>query len=173
MMWRRRKSIVNPKQQAWFGLEMVVIAIAFNVLCAFLLFIPPMSDLFGGSEGSAELLTSLTDVVLLKWPLIVLALAVMWAFGVLMSNRLAGPLIGLERVFRSWMAGDRSARAHFRKYDYLLSVQSTINALLDQQEGLLKQAGEIASGIEQMSADPALKQKAAELKALLAPKSNP
>ncbi|MFH1018977.1 MAG: methyl-accepting chemotaxis protein [Pseudomonadota bacterium] len=172
MMWRRRKSIVNPRQQMWFGLEVVVIAIAFNVLCGFLLFIPPMSDLWGDPGQTARVYRSLTEVVLLKWPLVMLALLVMWAFGVLMSNRLAGPLIGLERVLRAWRAGDRTARVRFRKYDYLLPVKDSLNATLDQQEALLKQAGELADGIEKASSDPAVRAKVTELKSLLGPKAN-
>ena len=40
MKWRRRKSVVNFRQQIWFSLELVAVAFGFVIICAFFLFIP-------------------------------------------------------------------------------------------------------------------------------------
>src|SRR6266481_6242321 len=97
MVWRRRKSVVNLRQQLWFALELTAVAIGFNFLCAFFLFVPPFSDLIGG-ETPEWLLTELQKMIFLKWPMIMIALLVLVVIGVLMSHRMWGPLYGLERV---------------------------------------------------------------------------
>jgi hypothetical protein len=133
MFWRRRKSVVNIRQQVWFGLELVVVAIGFVILCAFLLFIFPLGNWFGG-EVDPALLEQLMKLVFVKWPLIMLALGVLFVMGVLMSHRLAGPLFGLEKTISAWREGDRTSRVRFRKYDYLISVMKPLNDFFDDEQ---------------------------------------
>ena len=91
MVWRRRKSVVNPRQQIWFGLEVVFAAFGFVILCAYLLFVPPMSDWFGGDETGGRLFDEVIRFLLIKWPMICVAGVVLFVIGVLMAHRLAGP----------------------------------------------------------------------------------
>lgn len=163
MAWRRRKSIVNPKQQIWFGLETVMISIGFAVLCAFFLFIPPMSDLLGHDDSAAQILDAITKIVLLKWPLVMLAIVVIFIVGMLMGHRVSGPLLGLEKVITAWNRGDRKARVHFRKYDYIMSSMPFINSLLDFEERKLLEIEGLAKSIESGSNIEQMKQQARQI----------
>ena len=167
MVWRRRKSFVKPRQQIWFGLELVVVAIGFIILAAFLLFVPPMSELMGDTESNARVLEDLIKIVLLEWPLVTVAMLVLFIIGLLMSHRLAGPLFGLEKVIADWSRGDRTARVRFRKYDYLLSLKEPLNSFFDQEEQLLKQVEGVAQEIATHSTDESARKKAGELLSLI------
>ncbi len=148
MRWRRRKSIVNHRQQIWFGLEVLVIGLGFILLCAFLLFIPPMSDLFVTDIPSDQMFELIGTFVLQKWLMMLVAMGILFLMGMLMAHRFAGPLIGLDKVLRTWMAGDWSARVNFRKYDYILPAKEVINEFLSKEEERLKRIEELAKLIE-------------------------
>ncbi|MFH1262607.1 MAG: methyl-accepting chemotaxis protein [Pseudomonadota bacterium] len=157
---------MNPRQQIWFGLEVVFVAIGFIILCAFLLFVPPMSDWFG-EESAPWLLDELNRTILIKWPLMFVAMIVLFIIGVLMAHRLAGPMQGLSNVLSAWMEGDRSARVRFRKYDYLLPMREPLNHFLETEENVVTQAQELARSVIAGNDSTGAKPKAEELLALL------
>jgi methyl-accepting chemotaxis protein len=146
MIWRRRKSIVDVRQQVWFGLEMVFVGLGFIILSAFLIFIPPMSDWFGETTPD-WLLAEMSRAIFVKWPMIVVALAVLFVVGVLMAHRLAGPMKGLYGVLSSWLGGDRKARVRFRRYDYLLPMKEPLNEFLESQQRIVDGAEDLATSV--------------------------
>jgi methyl-accepting chemotaxis protein len=79
--------------------------------------------------------------------------------GILLGHRIWGPLYQLDRVLGSWTNGDRKARVRFRKYDYLLPVERSLNEFLDLQQSLLdgveKRAKEIEEDLKAGHADQA------------------
>ncbi|MCB0307974.1 MAG: methyl-accepting chemotaxis protein [Bdellovibrionales bacterium] len=158
MIWRRRKSLVNPKQQIWFGLELVVVAIGFNLICFFFLFLSPISDLFGPSND--ELLTALLNTIYLKWPLVIISMIVLLLIGILMSHRLYGPLYGIHSVLDKWLTGDKSARLRIRKFDYLLPLMKPFNAVLDKLEKEQQKASDLAKAAIKQNTGSDLEQKA-------------
>lgn len=167
MIWRRRKSVVNPRQQIWFGLEVVFVAVGFVILCGFLLFIPPMSHWLGGDESGGWLFEELNRVVLMKWPMVFLALIVLFVIGVLMAHRLAGPMRGFAGVLSAWRKGDRKARVRFRRYDYLLPMMEPLNTFLETQEKISDQAQDLAQSVVSGACSADLKKKAENLLGLL------
>lgn len=148
MRWRRKQSVTNPRQQIWFGLEVVAIALGFVLLCAFVLFIPPMSDLIATDTPSEQVLEVFITFVLQKWIMVLLAMLILFVMGVLMAHRLYGPLFGLDKALRSWMAGDRKARVYFRKYDFLLPAKEVMNQFLSKEEDRLKRIEEVATAMK-------------------------
>jgi methyl-accepting chemotaxis protein len=167
MIWRRRKSVVDPKQQIWFGLEIVFVAVGFIILCAFLLFVPPMSDWLGGDQTGGMLFDDLNRFLLIKWPMICVAAVVLFVIGVLMAHRLSGPMKGLGAVLSAWASGDRKARVHFRRYDYILPMMEPLNAFLDGQEQMAAQASDLAQSVVRGANAAETKKKAEDLIALL------
>ncbi|HLG20429.1 MAG TPA: hypothetical protein VI895_11525 [Bdellovibrionota bacterium] len=163
MMWRRRKSVVNFRQQVWFALELVAVTLGFVMLCAFFLFVPPLSYLFEGEESTAWVLDALLRVVFMKWPVVMAALAVWFGIGLLMSHRLSGPLYGLDRTLLSWKKGDRSARVRFRKYDYLLPAKDSLNSFFDRQENLFLEVQAVLESIEKSGAGEANRKSVSDL----------
>jgi methyl-accepting chemotaxis protein len=166
MVWRRRQSIVDLRQQVWFGLELVFLGLGFIFLSAFLIFIPPMSDWFG--ETTADwLLAEMARAVFVKWPMVLVAFAVLFVVGVLMAHRLAGPMKGLNGVLSAWMRGDRKSRVRFRRYDYLLPMMSPLNTFLESQEKILGGAEDLAQSVVTGGDSSASKKKAEALLELL------
>jgi hypothetical protein len=169
MIWRRRRSVVSPRQQIWFGLEVVFATLGFIILCAFLLFVPPMSDWFGGEGVSPWLFDELNRFIFAKWPMVCVALVVLFVIGVVMAHRLSGPMLGLRKVISAWLNGDRKARVYFRKYDYLLPLKGPINLFLDRQEEILNRAQGLAEGVRTGLPADELKQKAEDLLTAMKP----
>jgi methyl-accepting chemotaxis protein len=165
--WRRRKSVVNMKQQLWFALELTVVSLGFVILCSFLLFMPPMSDFLTGGMDIEAVAETLLQVVLLKWPFVVLGIVILIIIGMLMSHRLSGPLFGLEKVMNQWASGNRKARVYFRKYDYLRPAMNSINSLLEEQDILLSKIEEFIQTASQSHPDPSMQRKAEEILGLL------
>ena len=149
MRWRRRKSLVNVKQQIWFAFELIIVGISFVILCAFLLFVPPFNNVLGTGELAGKVLDNLSRLIFLNWPMIMGAIVAFGMVGVLLSHRLWGPLYQLERVLESWMKGNRRARVHFRRYDYLLPVQNSLNEFFIQQQSILEDVETRAKEIEE------------------------
>ena len=148
MGWRRKQSLVNSHGQSWFALELIVITIGFSMIGFFLLFVPPMSEIIGEPEVAEEMLSLLLPFILLRWPLVILAWAILFIIGILMSHRLYGPLMGLSRTLERWMKGDRSARVYFRKYDYLLPAKKELNTFFEKHEKLLDESLALAKEIK-------------------------
>lgn len=167
MHWRRRKSLVNMTQQIGYAMELVIVGVAFVVLCAFLLFVPPFTDLFGGGELAAKVFDSLIQLIALDWPMILIALAVFGLVGILLGHRLSGPLYQLERVLETWMKGNRRVRVHFRKYDYLLPVQGTLNEFFNHQQSMLEDVEKRAREIGESLKDGRSEQAAEQIRGLI------
>ena len=106
-----------------------------------------MGDWFGYDESSGRLLDELNRTVLFKWPAILIALIVLFVIGVLMAHRLAGPMQGLDAVISAWKKGDRKARVHFRRYDYLLPMKDPLNSFLDCQEEFSERTRDLAESV--------------------------
>ena len=159
MQWRRRRSLVNAKQQIWYAVELIIVGIAFVILCAFLLFVPPFNNLLGTVDLAAKVFDGLTRLLFFNWPMIVVAFVLFGLVGILLGHRIWGPLYQLDRVLGSWTNGDRKARVRFRKYDYLLPVERSLNEFLDLQQSLLdgveKRAKEIEEDLKAGHADQA------------------
>ena len=173
MMWRRKQSIVNFRAQFWFALELLVIAIGFDILCAFFFFVPPFNEMFDGGKTSEWLFRELQAVIFTKWPLIMVAMVIFVIIGILLAHRLWGPLFGLTRVAQRWKEGDRSARVYFRKYDYLLPVKAPLNEFFDAEELLIQKVESLAREIEGDASkgdSESVKKKATELLALVGKK---
>jgi methyl-accepting chemotaxis protein len=159
MQWRRRRSLVNAKQQIWYAVELIIVGIAFVILCAFLLFVPPFNNLLGTVDLAAKVFDGLTRLLFFNWPMIVVAFVLFGLVGILLGHRIWGPLYQLDRVLGSWTNGDRKARVRFRKYDYLLPVENSLNEFLDLQQSILdgveKRAKEIEEDLKAGHADQA------------------
>ena len=166
-VWRRKQSIVNPRQQIWFALEMLLVAISFVVIVFLFLFLPPMDSWFVTPDVSQEVLESVIQIMLLKWPLVMAAFMVMFTFGLLMSHRLSGPLFSLGRATENWVKGNRKARVYFRKYDYLLPAKAALNAMFSHYEDRLNEISQLSQEIANSTSDPALKEKAQKICDLL------
>jgi hypothetical protein len=151
MMWRRKKSLVDPKRQIWFGLELIVVTIGFNILCAYLIFLPPTSEWFGRGDVASSLIQPLGELIFTNWVLISFAVLILLVFGILMSHRLVGPMFGLLKVIDQFKSGNRSARVFFRKYDYLVSLMNPLNDFLSLEQRRIEETDKLLKEIEENS----------------------
>ena len=134
MRWRRRKTIVSFSDQFWFSMELIVNALALFIIISFFLFIPPMNKIMGHAALSENASKSLFTLLALKWPLVLVSIIISAFIGMIQSHRLFGSAYAINKVVESWLGGERDLRVHLRKSDYLKSIETNVNALLDMHD---------------------------------------
>ena len=72
------------------------------------------------------------------WPAFIVLVVLLSLHSILVSHRIAGPLVQFQRIFESVTAGNLSIRAKVRQRDYLVKEADTINRMLDTFSARLK-----------------------------------
>ena len=76
------------------------------------------------------------------WPSALVVLVLIGAHSILVSHRVAGPLVGFRRVLKVVEEGDLSIRAKIRRADYLGRDAESINAMISGLSGRLREVQE-------------------------------
>lgn len=134
MQWRRRKTVVNKKEQIWFALESLIQVVTVVFVLSFLLFVPPMKHWLGYDQLTNQVAQSLGLLLSLKRVWILVAVGVGFLVGLLQSHRIFGPTFAVNKVLEKRKNGDKSARVFLRKYDYMKNVEKHLNELFDQED---------------------------------------
>ncbi|MCB1197762.1 MAG: hypothetical protein KDK51_05265 [Deltaproteobacteria bacterium] len=131
--WRRKTNIVYPGEQISYALEYVYIAIGFVSMFLMFFFIPPFSDFMNGGVDVRFLFFELKKLIIFKWSFFILVLIILFCVGILMSNRIWGPIYGFIRVIEGRMKGE-TVKCRFRKYDHLALLGAKLNEMFEQED---------------------------------------
>jgi methyl-accepting chemotaxis protein len=140
-LYKRRHFLVDQFQYRLLGVTIGHLAI-FTVVLAVTLFLPLSIKLQDTTLGilekgrAAEVFLSL-DIWF--WPTVLAVLVLLGAHSVIVSHRIAGPLVGFRRVLKAVGEGDLSVRARIRRRDYLQKDAESINAMIAGLSGRLQE----------------------------------
>ncbi|HEX7511912.1 MAG TPA: methyl-accepting chemotaxis protein [Candidatus Methylomirabilis sp.] len=141
----KRKQFVGDKFQARllaFSFGYIVI---FALLIAVSLFLPAILKLQDATLSVAEKGRAAEEFLSIDerfWPSALVVLVLIGAHSVLVSHRIAGPLVGFRRVLKVVEEGDLSIRAKIRRADYLERDAESINAMISGLSGRLREVQE-------------------------------
>jgi len=143
-LYKRRLFLVDQFQYRLLGVTIGHLAI-FSVVLAVTLFLPLSMKLQDTTLGildkgrAAEVFLSL-DIWF--WPTVLAVLVLLGAHSVIVSHRIAGPLVGFRRVLKAVGEGDLSVRARIRRHDYLQKDAESINSMIAGLSGRLQEIQE-------------------------------
>jgi methyl-accepting chemotaxis protein len=76
------------------------------------------------------------------WPSALVVIGLIGAHSLLVSHRIAGPLVGFRRVLKAVGEGDLSVRATIRRHDSLERDAESINTMISDLSGRLREVQE-------------------------------
>jgi len=130
--FRRRHFLVGGLQYRMLALSLGHLVV-FAVLVSVALFAPLMIQLENPGlepEVQRRIATEFLYLHSRFWPTLGLIFLCLGCHSVLVTHRIAGPLIGFRRVLASVGVGDLSVRARMRRHDYLAQEEAAINAMI-------------------------------------------
>lgn len=130
---QRKRFLVAPFQYRLVLASFIYIASSILVFTG-ALFAPLLLEL--GSENSTfeqrtEAANQFLSLHARLWPAFIILVVLLSLHSILVSHRIAGPLVQFQRIFDSVTAGDLSARVRVRQGDYLVKEADSINRMLD------------------------------------------
>jgi len=129
---RRRYFLVDAFQYRLLAISLGHIVL-FGLFVAVALFLPSIMALLDASQSIPEKGRA-ADVFLRMdarfWPSALLMFVLIGVHSVLVSHRIAGPLVGFRRVWKAVGEGDLSLRARIRRQDYLAREAESINTMI-------------------------------------------
>ncbi len=130
---RRKGRLVNRQFQIGFAWRILLVFLLFFFLGIFLVFAPSMVGLFTGE--SLETLEPAANVFVILhqriWPAVVIVLLGMFAYTIVVSHRIAGPIYRINDVLRSMIRGELPHTVTFRKGDYFQETAELLQTLAD------------------------------------------
>ena len=130
--YKRRQFVVDKFQVRLLAFSLGHIVI-FALLIAASLFLPAILKLQDATLSVAEKGRAAEEFLSLDerfWPSALVVLVLIGAHSVLVSHRIAGPLVGFRRVLKAVEEGNLSIRAKIRRADYLGRDAESINAMI-------------------------------------------
>jgi methyl-accepting chemotaxis protein len=139
--YRRRTFLVGALQYRLLAVTALHF-VAFTALVAVALFAPLIIDLQGGLELDRQGDVAAQFLYLHRhfWPALGVIFCFVVAHSIVVSHRIAGPLVGFRRVLRAVGGGDLTVSATIRRHDYLKEEASSINGMI---AGLSWRMGEL------------------------------
>jgi hypothetical protein len=136
---RRRKLLIDPKFQIWFiGYTSLIGVMAIVGLYLANLYLFSQYAEMGVSANLSEdhvyfaflhkQKQSMTMIYLIATGILLILSAV---YGLILSNRIAGPLYNLRLYLQRWMYGNRSEQLIFREADHFQDLANAINKTLN------------------------------------------
>ncbi|ULA63683.1 MAG: HAMP domain-containing protein [Nitrospira sp.] len=127
---------VQKGYAAWIGLLLFLYAALFFTLAFYGPHLGPMATLYrGGSleerQAAASEMLLLSETVSVAVPVLFLGAVI---FSLVLTRRVAGPLIQLDQSLQEWAKGNLSRRVEFRPSDRLDELASTANQALAKIE---------------------------------------
>ncbi len=136
---RRKVFFLHQVQKGyavWIGLMLFLYSALFFTLAFYGPHLGPMITLYGGGSleerqaASSEMLL-LSETVSVAVPVLFLGAVI---FSLVLTRRVAGPLVQLDQSVREWAKGNLSWRMRFRQSDRLDELASTANQALTRVE---------------------------------------
>ena len=123
----------------------LVHVVIFALLIAASLFLPAILKLQDVTLSVAERGRAAEEFLYIDewfWPSALVVLVFIGAHSVLVSHRIAGPLVGFRRVLKVVEEGNLSIRTKIRRTDYLEREAESINAMISGLSGRLREVQE-------------------------------
>ena len=142
--YKRRQFVVDKFQVRLLAVSLVHVVI-FALLIAASLFLPAILKLQDVTLSVAERGRAAEEFLYIDewfWPSALVVLVFIGAHSVLVSHRIAGPLVGFRRVLKVVEEGNLSIRAKIRRTDYLEREAESINAMISGLSGRLREVQE-------------------------------
>ena len=136
---RRKVFFLHQVQKGyavWVGLMLFLYSALFFTLAFYGPHLGPMITLYGGGsleerQAAASEMLLLSETVAVAVPVLFLGAVI---FSLVLTRRVAGPLVQLDRCSQEWAKGNLSWRMQFRQSDRLDELASTANEALTKVE---------------------------------------
>jgi methyl-accepting chemotaxis protein len=136
---RRKVFFLHQVQKGyavWVGLMLFLYSALFFTLAFYGPHLGPMITLYGGGsleerQAAASEMLLLSETVAVAVPVLFLGAVV---FSLVLTRRVAGPLVQLDQCIHEWAKGNLSWRMQFRQSDRLDELASTANQALTKME---------------------------------------
>ena len=141
---KRRRFLLDKFQVHLLAVSLGHVVI-FALLIAASLFLPAILKLQDATLSVAERGRAAEEFLYIDarfWPSALVLLVLIGAHSILVSHRVAGPLVGFRRVLKVVEEGDLSIRAKIRRADYLGRDAESINAMISGLSGRLREVQE-------------------------------
>ena len=141
---KRRRFLLDKFQVHLLAVSLGHVVI-FGLLIAASLFLPAILKLQDATLSVAERGRAAEEFLYIDarfWPSALVLLVLIGAHSILVSHRVAGPLVGFRRVLKVVEEGDLSIRAKIRRADYLGRDAESINAMISGLSGRLREVQE-------------------------------
>lgn len=130
-MSRRKSRLVDRQFQIGLAWRMLLVFLLFFFLGIFLVFAPSMFGLLTG-ETLESLEPAANEFLVLHqrvWPAVVIVLLGMFAYTIVVSHRIAGPIYRINDVLRRMIGGEFPETVSFRKGDYFQETADLLGKL--------------------------------------------
>lgn len=136
---RRKVFFLHQVQKGyavWVGLMLFLYSALFFTLAFYGPHLGPMITLYGGGsleerQAAASEMLLLSETVSVAVPVLFLGAVI---FSLILTRRVAGPLVRLDQSIQEWAKGNLSWRMEFRRSDRLDDLASTVNHALARVE---------------------------------------
>jgi methyl-accepting chemotaxis protein len=136
---RRKVFFLHQVQKGyavWVGLMLFLYSALFFTLAFYGPHLGPMITLYGGGsleerQAAASEMLLLSETVAVAVPVLFLGAVI---FSLVLTRRVAGPLVQLDRCIQEWAKGNLGWRMQFRQSDRLDELASTANEALTKVE---------------------------------------
>lgn len=127
---------VQKGYAAWVGFMLFLYSTLFFTLAFYGPHLGPMITLYGGGslderQAAASEMLLLSETVSVAVPILFLGAFI---FSLVLTRRVAGPLVQLDQSIEEWAKGNLSWRLQFRQSDHLDELVSTANRALTKVE---------------------------------------
>ena len=155
-MWlgRRRRLLVDDLQYRLLAVNLLYVVTVLLIFAA-ALFLPLMLELGSDATSLAEKQEAASQFLSLHtrvWPALLAVFLLLAIHSLVVSHRVAGPLVGFRRVLRAVAEGKLTVRASIRKNDYLAKEADSINvmiaALQEKIARLQEDFGQLRAGFD-------------------------
>jgi len=158
IVFRRKKKFINAKSQISFAFWLTLYQFAFFALILMVMFLPPLSNILKPEfTDPAFIGKGFLDILLAKWPFVILILVVMIFFANLFSHRVVGPAYRFKEILKSLLEKNLDIRFKLRKWDYHKELEPLfkgyINDLKEDVESVKNKIKEAQDALDQNQTD--------------------
>jgi len=128
---RRKGRLVDRQFQIGLAWRNLMVFLLFFFLGIILVFAPSMFGLLTG-ESLESLAPAASEFLILHhriWPAVVIVLVGMFAYTIVISHRIAGPIYRINEVLRKMIGGEFPDSVTFRKNDYFQETAALLETL--------------------------------------------
>ena len=131
---RRKSRLVDRRYQFGLAWRMLLVFLLFFAIGVFVVFAPSTFGLLTGAD-LAELEPAAEEFLILHrriWPAVLVVLAGVFAYTLLFSHRIAGPIYRINRVLEMMLRGEYPKSIILRKGDHFQETAELLERLSQQ-----------------------------------------